>query len=1001
MIRLLLASLSFSKVIRPSPVFPLLVLLLGSLSVHAQNAHPALPLSGVTQVALGYEHSCALTTSGGVKCWGRGSAGQLGNDTTNNRLIAVDVAGLTSGVRAIASGENHTCALLTTGGVKCWGDNSNGALGNNSVENSPLPVDVIGGENMASLVAGASFSCALTTSGGVKCWGSNSAGKLGDGSTATRMAPVDVVGLTSGVMAISAGTDYACALTNQGAVKCWGSNFRGALGSGSQWPSYQATPVSVSGLGSGVTKLFSRYTRSCAVLASGVVKCWGSNNAGQLGDGTTTDQYAPVTAALDFSVSAIAISDSGTCGLTTSGGVKCWGNGAVRDIAGLQSDVLSLDAGIGHICAASAPEGNVVCWGSGNSGQLGNNNVLSSATPVGVIQATLPGSPTAVTVVPYNSHAILSFNPISNQNNLADTRYTVISEPAGAVDMNEGTLATTRQMRGLVNGVGYRFYVVAQNIMGDSTPSEASNTVIPMANYYRLPTGCILDGELIPGITLSVALDGCRTAQTSPFYHRDFYAFDAAPGDQVAVTIRATGFTPTVMFRDPYSIQFGYGRSFGATGRYPSEGYVTLGASGVAGIYLVEISSNQSGYSGSYTISLEKNTSVSSSSAPASSSSSVRSSSSAISSSSDVASSSQNSSSSAVASSSSAPGAVSSSSVNISSVNSSSLNSSAANNSSTDNSSSAASESSLINSSVMSSSVFSSSAISSSISSAISSLAGGSSSSVSAGPCAAVALTFGVTNNGNLSSSDCTSGARGTSYYTDRYSFTGTPGQQITILLTSTAFDSYVYLKNPSGTVIASDDDGGGGRNSRIPSGSGSFTLPAGATGTYIVEVTSYSTNTTGSYSLSVTSSAVTSSSVSSASSASVTSASSSSAVNPCTVIGSSVLNVTVMNSLATSDCNSGVRGSGYYTDRYSFTATQGQTVVIQLNSTAFDTYLYLKNSSGTIVASNDDSGGGTNSRIPANSGVLTITTAGTYTIEVTSYSMGSTGAYTLFRSQN
>jgi len=108
----------------------------------------------------------------------------------------------------------------------------------------------------------------------------------------------------------------------------------------------------------------------------------------------------------------------------------------------------------------------------------------------------------------------------------------------------------------------------------------------------------------------------------------------------------------------------------------------------------------------------------------------------------------------------------------------------------------------------------------------------------------------GGTYSGTLSTTDCTGGARGTSYYTDRYSFTASGGQQVAFLLTSGAFDTYLYLRNPSGTVVASNDDGGGGTNSRIPATSGVFTLPAGASGTYVIEVTSYATRATGAYTL-------------------------------------------------------------------------------------------------------------------------------------------------------
>lgn len=264
-----------------------------------------------------------------------------------------------------------------------------------------------------------------------------------------------------------------------------------------------------------------------------------------------------------------------------------------------------------------------------------------------------------------------------------------------------------------------------------------------------------------------------------------------------------------------------------------------------------------------------------------------------------------------------------------------------------------------------------------------------SSSASSLGACSLVTeATFGTTYSGTLATTDCTGGARGTNYYTDRYSFSGTPGQLIAIQL-SGSFDTFVNLKNPSGLVIASNDDGGGGTNSRIPATSGSFTIPAGATGTYVIEVTSYSSLATGSYSLTVTSAVASSSS-------SLASSSASSVSSSCNTVVAVVSGVTNSGTLTATDCTAGARGADYYTDRYSFTGTAGQLVSIQLTSNAFDTYLYLKNPAGALIASNDDGGGGSNSRIPATSGNFTLPASGTFVIEATSYSTQRTGAYVL-----
>ncbi|NBS28272.1 MAG: hypothetical protein EBS70_05255, partial [Actinobacteria bacterium] len=131
-----------------------------------------------------------------------------------------------SDVRYVSLGDGFSCAVTTSGGVKCWGLNTSSEVGNSGAGSYPsTPVDVTGLTSGVSLVAsGNSHSCVVTSSGGAKCWGSNSSGQLGDGSVTNRSTPVDVSGLTSGVSAISAGSSHSCALTTGGGVKCWGSN---------------------------------------------------------------------------------------------------------------------------------------------------------------------------------------------------------------------------------------------------------------------------------------------------------------------------------------------------------------------------------------------------------------------------------------------------------------------------------------------------------------------------------------------------------------------------------------------------------------------------------------------------------------------------------------------------------------------------------------------------------------------------------------------------------
>src|SRR5262249_53272327 len=150
---------------------------------------------------------------------------------------------------SVAAGNVHTCGVTTDGGVKCWGHNANGELGDATYEDRSKPVDVVGLTNAVAVAAGLNHTCALTSFGGVKSWGANHRGQIGDPTAFERVVPVDVQGLSSGVTAIAAGGLTTCALTNAGAVKCWGANSSGQVGDGTNGNGY--SPTDVSGLGSG------------------------------------------------------------------------------------------------------------------------------------------------------------------------------------------------------------------------------------------------------------------------------------------------------------------------------------------------------------------------------------------------------------------------------------------------------------------------------------------------------------------------------------------------------------------------------------------------------------------------------------------------------------------------------------------------------------------------------------------------------------------------------
>jgi alpha-tubulin suppressor-like RCC1 family protein len=270
----------------------------------------------------GAGHSLALKSNGQVLSWGNNNSGQIGNgtsSTTVNQLVPVQPTGLGagSGVVRIAAGGSHSLAL-TSGGVKAWGQNQSGQLGNGAAPtDSSTPVNVTGlgpGSGVVRIAAGAAFSLALKSDGTVLAWGRNASGQLGNGAAPTDSStPVAVTGLGagSGVVGIAAGDAFAVAWKSDGTVLAWGNNASGQLGNGAA-PTDSSTPVPVTGLGSGsgVVQVAIGFSHAIARKSDGTLLAWGRNVSGQLGDGTTTQHDTPETLTLISGVSAVAAGGS-------------------------------------------------------------------------------------------------------------------------------------------------------------------------------------------------------------------------------------------------------------------------------------------------------------------------------------------------------------------------------------------------------------------------------------------------------------------------------------------------------------------------------------------------------------------------------------------------------------------------------------------------------------------------------------------------------------------
>jgi alpha-tubulin suppressor-like RCC1 family protein len=359
---------------------------------------------------------CALLSNGTVQCWGRNGYGGLGNGTTTDSNTPVMVSGLKRVTAIATGGAGHACALESDGTVECWGNNSNGQLGNGTTTNSSTPVAVSGLSGVTAITAGSYFTCALLSDSTVECWGMNSDGQLGNGTNTDSSTPVAVSGL-SGVMAIDGHINNTCTLLFNGTVECWGGNINGQLGNGNTTNSN--TPVVASVLNPGVvTAVTTGGNHTCVLMNYGGVECFGLNAWGELGNGTTTSSLTPVAVTGLTGVAAISASTWNTCALVSYGTMACWGNNAYGELGNGTTTESSTPVGpnlFGLAAVASGQEdscalvsdGTVQCWGDNTYGQLGNGTNTSALSPVQVIAGN------AGTALPLTGTASLSAGEMS------------------------------------------------------------------------------------------------------------------------------------------------------------------------------------------------------------------------------------------------------------------------------------------------------------------------------------------------------------------------------------------------------------------------------------------------------------------------------------------------------------------------------------------------------------------------------------------------------------
>jgi alpha-tubulin suppressor-like RCC1 family protein len=355
-----------------------------------------------TMIAPALWHTCALDAAGIAYCWGNNQDGQLGNGTftPESQILRLRPEAIAGNLRftRLAAGGFSTCGLKSSSTVYCWGSNESGQLGDGTTLRRPAPVLVGGSYQFVDLTMGTSHVCGLTAAGAAYCWGENGAGQLGDGTGIDRTAPTPVAGNLA-FASLSAGAYHTCGVLADGTAFCWG--FTGIEGSntcdgGGVVVQCVLSPVAVPG-SLHFTSIAPGWIGTCGIEAAGETFCWGRNDEGQLGDGTTTSTTTPTRVLTSERFARISGGSQRNCGMNRSGAAFCWGmGGSIGDgtntrrlvptpiAGGFSFQVIGLSQyHLGASCGITVA-GTPLCWGPNVYGTLGDGTTTPRLAPTPV-----------------------------------------------------------------------------------------------------------------------------------------------------------------------------------------------------------------------------------------------------------------------------------------------------------------------------------------------------------------------------------------------------------------------------------------------------------------------------------------------------------------------------------------------------------------------------------------------------------------------------------------
>ena len=477
------------------------------------NPSPPAQVPGLTtavQISVGSGHACAVLADRTQRCWGSDGFGALGDGAPTFGIEPPTAAIGITDVERISAGGGSTCVVRGDGSASCWGWNGHGQIGNGLVGGTALPTTVAGLSDVAEIETTFWHTCAVLTDGTARCWGdnANTFGALGDGTLTNRLTPTPVVGI-SGAVHLDTGQFNSCVVRSDSSTACWGRNTYGQVGDGTTEDKVRASTVGWPNRLTGLGQIAAGGNATCVVDEGNGTKCFGANQQGNLGDGTTTDRATALPVTGLAPTDRLSAGSNFACALSVDRTVACWGENTSRQLGGGATPfsatpipvpgltgVQQIDAGFDHACAVLADQ-TARCWGGNSWGQLGNGAPAATSGPVVVGGASPLTRITSISTGGSHTCAVVEGGRVAcwGHNDLAQTGVGATAVPKQVPGITTAVQVTTGYSHScalLADGTArcWGFNSVGQLGSGSVTPPTATPvTVAGLDGAVQLTAG--------------------------------------------------------------------------------------------------------------------------------------------------------------------------------------------------------------------------------------------------------------------------------------------------------------------------------------------------------------------------------------------------------------------------------------------------------------------------------------------------------------------------------